>query len=151
MSEAVQKEEASPDAGELPRTTSFSESVDEAARKDLRTALATAVVSVAASVAAVTVDHTVFRVMWLFAALEAAWASGAFFSARRTLLQFFSVLREVVTDLSDVPQREALLARLDERAGAHPNLWQLAVPVVAAVVGAVVYVVGSVIVEFVTS
>lgn len=142
MSEEVQKEEAaSSDAGNL------SASVERAARKDLRTALVMGVISVGASVAVVTVDHTVFRVMWLFAALEAAWASGSFFSARRALLPFFSVLREVVTDLSDVHQREALLARLDERAGAYPNLWQLAVPVVAAVVGAVVYVLGSAIVE----
>lgn len=142
MSEEVQKDEAaSSDAGNL------SASVERAARKDLRMALAMGVLSVCASVAVVTVDHTVIRVMWLFAALEGAWASGGFFSARRSLLQLFAVLREAVTDLGSVPQREALLARLDQRVGVYPNLWQLAVPVVAAVVGAGVYVLGSAIVE----
>lgn len=93
-----------------------------------------AAVSVVSSALVVTVSHTVFRVMWLFAALEAAWASGFFFSARRTLLRLFASIEEVTSDSSDVPQREALLARLNERAGAYPNLWPIIVPLVATVV-----------------
>lgn len=97
---------------------------------------AMAAASVMASALLITIDHTALRVVWLFAALEAAWASGTFYQARRMLLHIFEVLREAENDATDFPERRTLLARLDNALGAYPNLWPHIVPIIAAGVGA---------------
>jgi hypothetical protein len=117
-------------------STTLAERFQEALRHDLRWMLVMAAVSVTAAVLVITVDDTIFRVVWLFAALEAAWTSATFYQARQ-LARILEVFSEAVNDVADVPEREALLARLDDWLAHHPNLWPHVVPIVAAAIGVV--------------
>jgi hypothetical protein len=95
-----------------------------------------AAVSVAAAVLVITVDHTVYRAVWLFAALEAAWGSGTFYQARK-LARILEGFIEAANDVTDVPERKALLARVDNTLGAYPNLWPHSATIIAAAIGVV--------------
>lgn len=85
--------------------------------RQLSPATITGVLAAYSLVMTVTAHGAVYGGLFAFVAVQNAWVSGMY------LGQYLTVAR--VRDATEVPQREALLARLEQSAGAYPNLLRL--------------------------
>lgn len=95
-----------------------------------RAAAASAAAALASGTMVVMVDNSVLRVLWLIAVLETAWICGFTVAHRRAVNSMFDIDGEPAERV----EQEGLLARIDKRVGAYPNLWLLVPSLIALVV-----------------
>jgi hypothetical protein len=97
---------------------------------------------VLSSALAVTSSHVVARSVWTAAAGQSAWVCG-FIIAKRREYRFLAKLSAALESesMARPPEREAVLARLNQAAAAHSALWHVVATVlVPIVVGLIVLV-----------